>query len=182
MKYLQLTCTMCLQDASMPSVNRKNISRKRGLDRNSWFIYGFFMVHMLVFGLSGFLMAYSSDGPDVTFLYMHGGFAIFVYIIFYLAIFGPGSVGWMFINAGLGLFGIYAQIDWILSRFGKSAGDFPVYVHVIPFLYYVLYTFLLYQFVLHVFGAHRNPSRQRLVEIIYVVASLAIYSWLYFGR
>jgi len=166
------------------SSQRKRVLSIKGSDapNASWFIYLFFMVHMLVFGLSGFLMAYSSDGPDVTFLYMHGGFAIFVYIIFYLVIFGPGSVGWMFINAGLGLFGIYAQIDWILSRFGKSAGDFPFYIHVIPFLYYVLYTFLLYQFVLQVFGAHKNPARKRLVETTYVIVSLVIYSWLYFGH
>ena len=88
----------------------------------------------------------------------------------------------MFINAALGLFGIYAQIDWILSMFGKSADDFPVSVHVIPFLYYILYTFLLYQLVLHLSGAHRHPGRKSLVEAIYVVASLAIYSWLFFSQ
>ena len=144
-----------------------------------FFVYPFFGVHMLMFGVSGFLMAYSSDGPDVTFLYLHGGFAIFVYIIFYLVIFGLDKVRWMLINAALGLYGIYAQIDWILSRFGKSADDFPWYVHVIPFGYYVLYTFLLYQFVLQVSGANRHPGRKTMVEVIYVVASLVIYTWLY---
>ena len=146
------------------------------------FVYGFFLVHMLAFGLSGFFMAYSDDGPDISFLYMHGGFAIFVYTIFYLTFFGVDQVRWMFINAGLGLFGIYAQIDWILSRFGKSAADFPVSVHVIPFLYYVLYTFLLYQLVLHLCGVHKHPERRTVVEIVYVLVSLAIYSWLFFGR
>lgn len=144
-----------------------------------YFIYPFFMVHMGVFGLSGFFMAYSNDRPEIGFLYVHGGFAIFVYCIFYLAIFGLDKVRWMFINAALGLFGIYAQIDWILSRFGKSASDFPWYVHVIPYLYYVLYTFLLYQFVLHVSGANTHPERRRLVEVLYVAGSLAVYSWLY---
>lgn len=147
-----------------------------------FFVYPFFMVHMLMFGLSGFMMAYASDGPDIGFLYLHGGFAIVVYTIFYLAIFGVDKVRWMFINAALGLFGIYAQIDWILSAFGKSAKDFPPTVHVIPFLYYVLYTFLLYQLVLQVSGAHKNPHRKKLVEIIYVAASLTVYSWLYFNH
>jgi hypothetical protein len=154
----------------------------KGSDKGGLFVYLFFLVHMLMFGLSGFLMAYSDDSPDISFLYMHGGFAILVYTIFYLVFFGVDQVRWMFINAALGLFGIYAQIDWILSLFGKSAGDFPVSVHVIPFLYYVLYTFLLYQLVLHLSGVHRHPERKTMVEVTYVLASLVIYSWLFFGH
>lgn len=141
-----------------------------------FFIYPFFAVHMLMFGGSGFLMAYSDDPAPLTFLYMHGGFAIFVYLVFYLAIFGLDEVRWMLINAGLGLYGIYAQIGWILARFGKSVDAFPWYVHVIPFLYYVLYTFLLYRFVLFVTGAERHPGRKRAIEWAYVVVSLVVYT------
>jgi hypothetical protein len=143
------------------------------------FIYPFFLVHMLAFGLSGFFMAYSDNGPDISFLYMHGGIAIVVYLVFYFAIFGPDRVKWMFINAALGLFGIYAQIDWILSLFDKQAQDFPWYVHVVPFLYYVLYTFLLYQIVLEVSGAHDNERRKKIVENVYVGVSLLVYGGLY---
>jgi hypothetical protein len=56
------------------------------------FIYPFFAIHMLMFGLSGFVMAYASNRPDLFFLYLHGGIAIFVYLIFYLAIFGRDEV------------------------------------------------------------------------------------------
>ena len=66
-----------------------------------WFIYLFFGIHMLMFGLSGFLMAYSSDGPGLGMVYMHGGIAILVYMVFYLTIFGRDEVQWMLINAGL---------------------------------------------------------------------------------
>ena len=144
-----------------------------------YFVYPFFLVHMLVFGLSGFFMAYSSDGPGLGFLYLHGGFAILVYTIFYLVIFGPDQVRWMFINAALGLFGIYAQIDLILGRFGKQAEDFPLSVHVIPFLYYVLYTFLLYQMILEVSGARKDPGRKKVVEAFYVVGSVLVYGMIY---
>jgi hypothetical protein len=65
---------------------------------------------MLMFGLSGFLMAYASDGPDLVFLYMHGGSAIVLYVIFYLVIFGHDAGAWMLINAPLGLVGFYAQV------------------------------------------------------------------------
>ena len=146
----------------------------------AWYsIYPFFLVHMLMFGLSGFFMAYSSDGPGLGFLYMHGGLAIFVYTIFYISFFGLDEVKWMFINSLLGLLGIYAQIDLILSIFGKQASDFPLSVHIIPFLYYILYTFLLYQMVLDISRARDNPERKRVVEGFYVVGSVLIYGVIY---
>ena len=39
------------------------------------FIYPFFLLPMLGFGLSGFVMAYSNNGPGLIFLYLHAGFA-----------------------------------------------------------------------------------------------------------
>lgn len=140
-----------------------------------WFIYPFFGIHMLMFGLSGFLMAYAADGPDLMFLYMHGGIAIVVYMVFYLAIFGRDEVKWMLINAGLGILGIYSQVGWILERFGKRIDDYPWQVHVVPFLYYVLYTFLLRQFLLDVTRSRDNPQRRRWVNNAYVVVSLLVY-------
>ncbi len=86
----------------------------------------------------------------------------------------------MFINAGLGLFGIYAEINWLLSLFGKQASDFPWKVHVIPFLYYVLYTFLIRQAVLDFVGVRDDPERTKKTNIWYVVVSLVIYSIIYF--
>ena len=140
-----------------------------------WFIYPFFGIHMLMFGLSGFLMAYASKGPDLGFLYMHGGIAIAVYLVFYLAIFGRDEVKWMLVNAGLGILGIYSQIGWILGKFGKDIDDYPWNVHVVPFLYYILYTFLLRQFLIDVTGSRDNPARRSLVNNGYVVVSLLVY-------
>ncbi|MCB1672011.1 MAG: hypothetical protein R3F41_07505 [Gammaproteobacteria bacterium] len=139
------------------------------------FIYPFFMVHMLAFGLSGFFMAYSPEGPGAGFLYLHGGFAILIYLVFYLTLFGKEEVRWMFINAGLGLFGIYAEIGWILDRFGTTLEDYPVYIHVIPFLYYILYTFLLRQAVIDFTRSRSDPDRRRRVEKLYIGVSIALY-------
>lgn len=139
------------------------------------FIYPFFLFHMAMFGLSGFLMAYGSRSPDIGFLYLHGGIAITVYLVFYLAIFGMDEVKWMLINAGLGLLGIWAEIDIILGWFGKSLADFSPWVHVTPFLYYVLYTFLLRQMVIDLTGSRENPGRKRVVETVYVLGSLLLY-------
>jgi hypothetical protein len=48
-------------------------------------------------------------------------------------------------------------------------------VHVIPFLYYILYTFLLRQMVLDATGARENPERRRWVEGLYIAVSLGVY-------
>lgn len=142
-------------------------------------IYPFFMGHMAAFGASGFFMAYSPDGPGAVFLYLHGGIAIAVYLVFYLSIFGQEQVKWMFINAGLGLFGIYAEIDWILDLFGTTLRDYPLYLHVVPFLYYILYTFLLRQAIIDVTGSRANPERRRRVERAYIVLSVLVYGAIY---
>ncbi len=150
-------------------------------DQVPWYtIYPFFMVHMAMFGMSGFFMAYATDGPDLLFLYMHGGIACLVYLVFYIAIFGIDRVRWMFINAGLGLFGIYAQIDLLLSWFGLRASDYSVAVHAIPFLYYVLYTFLLHQFLLDATHSRSNARRRQMVDSLYIGGSILVYGviWL----
>lgn len=148
---------------------------KNGTNMPGLMIYPFFFIHMLAFGGSGFFIAYSDLNTDVAFLYMHGGIAIFVYTIFYLVFFGVDEVKWMFINSALGLLGIYSQIDWILSLFDRKASEFPWYVHVIPFLYFVLYTFLIRQALLDLTKSRDNVSRKRFVEFSYIAASVAIY-------
>jgi hypothetical protein len=140
------------------------------------FVYPFFLVHMLMFGASGFFMAYATDGAPIAFLYMHGGIAIVVYLVFYLTIFGREEVKWMFINAALGVLGITGEMGWLLSFFGKALSSYPLYVHVIPFLYYVLYTFLLRQAVLHWTGARADEARARVVNRAYVAVSLLVYT------
>ena len=143
-------------------------------------IYPFFLLHMLAFGGSGFFMAYHEPRPSVGFLYMHGGIAIAVYLMFYHSIFGREEVKWMWINAGLGIFGIYSEMNWLLSLFGKKVSSYPWYVHVIPFLYYVLYTFLLRQAVLDVTGSREDEARRKIVDRSYVALSLGAYTALHF--
>lgn len=140
-----------------------------------WFIYPFFAIHMLMFGLSGFIMAYSSNGPSVLFVYLHGGIAIAVYLVFYRAIFGREEVRWMLINAALGILGIYSQIGWILDKFGKDIHSYPWYLNITPVLYYVLYTFLLRQFLIDLTRSRDKPAIRKWVNTVYVVASLLVY-------
>ena len=145
------------------------------------FIYPFFIVHMAAFGFSGFFLAYGSI-DDILFLYMHGGLAIFIYTIFYFTIFGIDEVRWMLINAALGLFGIYSEIDLVLSVFNRQAADYSWYIHAIPFLYYVLYTFLIRQAFIDISGARNNPHRRRIVDSFYVGFFIAVYSFIFFSQ
>jgi hypothetical protein len=159
-------------------INNQNYPK--GTDIPWYKIYPFFLFHMLMFGGSGFFMAYASSRTPVLFLYLHGGFAIFAYTVFYLTIFGRDEVKWMFINAALGLFGIYSQIGWLLSYFGKSISDYPLYVHVIPFLYFVLYTFLIRQMVLDVTRSRESDKKKTRVEYGYIAVSVAAYMFFYY--
>jgi hypothetical protein len=84
----------------------------------------------------------------------------------------------MLINAALGILGIYAQVGWILERFGRRIGDYPWQVHVVPFLYYVLYTFLLRQLLIDLTRSRDRPARRATVDAIYVVLSLLVYGLL----
>ena len=152
-----------------------NRTYPRGTEVPWYKIYPFFLVHMLIFGGSGFLMAYGEMHVSLFFLYLHGGIAITVYTLFYVSIFGVDEVKWMFINALLGLLGIYSQIGWLLSLFGKRIGDYPVSVHVIPFLYFVLYTFLLRHAVMDITQSREDPLKKKRVENGYIVISLAVY-------
>jgi len=159
----------------MRGEQRRTVAARAASNMDKRFIYPFFGIHMLMFGLSGFFMAYSSSRPDLLFIYMHGGIAIVVYLSFYLAIFGRDEVKWMLANAALGVLGIYSQVGWILARFGKRIDDYPWYVHVTPFLYYVLYTFLLRQFLIDLTRSRDNPARRTRVNNAYVAVSLLVY-------
>ena len=156
-------------------------SYKKGDTVPVLFIYPFFLFHMAMFGMAGFFMAYGAKNVSVFFLYMHGGIAILVYTVFYFTIFGRDEVKWMFINAGLSVFAIYSQIDWLLFLFGKRVSDFPWYIHVIPFMYMVLYTFLIRQAVIDLTASRDNLQRRKLVESIYVIVSVVVYSFIAFA-
>ena len=139
-----------------------------------WKVYPFFLVHMGLFGASGFFMAYGAPDVPLLFLFAHGGFAILIYLVFYRVIFGIDTVRWMLINAALGAMAHYASIDLVLGVFGRSADEYSVVRHAIPFGYTVLYSFLLRQAVLD-FSGVRDTPKQGVVEWGYVIASALLW-------
>jgi hypothetical protein len=145
-------------------------------------VYPFFLLHMAIIGVGiGFFFAYvpdSSTWQDPVFAASVVGSGILgaaIYLLFYLRIFGRDEVEWMIINAGLGLIGTVSQLDWILSLFGKGVGDYPPYVHLVPLLYFVMYTFLLRRAVLQLFGVDEDEEKRPKVGYGFAVAMLAFY-------
>ena len=177
--------------APMP---KKMYQAKFPLNRNGlrgravpWvFIYGFFLVHMALFGSLGFLLFYgdpsqanySGDMNERTFKILVSTLPILVYIVFYIAIFGIDTIKWLIMNSVIGVLGIYSQLGWILEQFGKSLSDYPIWAHIVPGIYYVLYTFLLRRAVLHFLRAQDGTRKKTIIDILYVVISVVFYLWL----
>jgi hypothetical protein len=120
------------------------------------------------------LLAYGDDSVPLVFLYAHGGFAILAYLVLYVGFFGRDAVAWMLVNAALGVLVTWTSIDLLLGLFGRRAADYPLHLHVIPFLYLTLSTFLARQALTDLFGARRNPARQRWVDGVFVAAGLLV--------
>lgn len=123
-------------------------------------------------------MAYFSD-VSPGFLYLHGGFAILIYLLFYKTIFGIDEVKWMFINALLGILGLYSEIGTLLSWAGKDINSFPLHIHIIPFLYYILYTFLFRQIFIEVTNSREDRDKKERVSYVYLIVSTLVYLFLY---
>jgi len=152
---------------------------KKGEDIPGFFVYPFFLLHMGVFGFFTTLAAYGAPVDCYLPLFAFGTITVVIYLVFYLYIFGRDEVSWIFINAGLGLFGILAQIDWLLALFDRSVDDYPIRVHAVPVVYYVLYTFLLRQALLDLFKVSQFPERTQKVASGYIGVSLMVYGSLY---
>lgn len=137
-------------------------------------VYPFFLLHMLMFGTSGFVMAYADNRPELSFLYMHGGIAVAVYTGFYLAIFGLDEVKWMILSALFGILGIYNQVGWLLKLFGRDISSYPLQVHFIPFAYFTLYSFLVRRALLDITGSTDNAAKREKVEGYFIRGTLGI--------
>jgi len=151
----------------------KNIKKKYNTKQANKILlqnsFPFFLIHMGIFGSSGFFLAYS-ETPYMMCL-MHGGIAIFVYIVFYLSIFGLDKIIWMIINAIISIIQIKFIIIFIVNFFitDFSFENYPLYRHIIPGIYIVLYIFLLRQFIKYIF------KKSTIANIIFLTINLLFF-------
>ena len=61
------------------------------------------------------------------------------------------------------------------DKFGKDIHSYPWYMNITPVLYYVLYTFLLRQFLIDLTHCRDKTETRKLVNIVYVTCSLLVY-------
>jgi len=130
---------------------------------------------MAIFGGSGFIRTYGDNRPDLTFIYRHGGIAITVYVFFYFAIFGRDEVKRMFLKALFGLLRIGVQVGWLaVESFRPRQQHLPTKCVCHPFLFFVLYTFLMRRAVLDLINSLDDPARRKTMKKRYNSVTLAV--------
>lgn len=151
-------------------------------------IWSYTLLYSFFFGILGFCawgsfnLAYGSpDTPWQVHIIsnIHGLAFSSGILAFYYVMFGLDEIKWMFINAGIGIFGIYSELTIILKKLDKNIADYSLFAHAMPFTYYVMITFLIYRTVISFSGAEDNPARKKIVEIAYIGISLAIYLFIF---
>lgn len=154
-------------------INRSKIS---GASPNLFYL--FFLVHMAIFGIGCLYLSYSDGGKNSINALLFSILPIYVYVKFYIALFDLDDIRWLFINSALGFFGIFAQLDFILSLFDATVDDYRGYVHIAPFTYFILYTFLIRHALLDFIASRFDKNKQRLIENAYIAISIIFYTFL----
>ncbi len=122
------------------------------------FVYPFFGIHMLAFGVSGFFISYGA--AEYWFAALHGGIAISVYTVFYLTIFGVDKVIRLLINSLLSIGRIMTVLEKIVWLFGQDISVYPRYAHIIPGTYLMLYLFLRRHAIIDGLGRLTSSPKQ----------------------
>lgn len=144
-------------------------------------VYGLFIIIVLVITPVIFNETYAQEDISLGYFIILGGFLPLIYLLLYRSVFGKEAVHWIFINSILGIFGTFAELDWLLIYlYEKGISDFPFYYHIVPSIHYILITFVLRQAIIDTFHARDDDKRLFYVNILYVVLSILIYSSLYF--
>lgn len=148
-----------------------------------WYkVYPLFSIHVGVMGAGCFAMTYLPKTTDLSsylFSVVFGCFGIILYLSFYLRLFGLDEIKWMFINAAIGIYGLWIELGILLSLIGRNINEFQWYMHSIPAIFWVLYTFLIRQCFLDMTGAREIKRRAKLVNILYAALSILLYSLLW---
>jgi len=140
-----------------------------------------YMFPTFLAGFFAFLLAYSERPGHVAVV---PGLFILFFIPSYLRYYGIDEVRWMLINGALSVFAMYSDVGWFLSYFffGTSVSDYHWYVHIVPFTYIVIFTFLLRQWLIDLFDAREDEKRKELVGRYYAWGSFVLHSALLLWR
>ena len=159
--------TAVMQDPSTPF--RKRVG-----------IYLFFLADMAGFGTLTFYLTYHQQQGES---YMVGAMLVIIYVLFYLMLFGADDVLWLFINGLLGALMVRSWLETLATPFIPPPSmlghgiitdfdGFPVVRHILPGAVFLMYQFMLRNFLIDALGARFNPRRKRYVGWLFVVVSV----------
>lgn len=162
----------------------KELSKESEKKKIPWFpkafIYPFFLVHMAAFWYSWFSISYSEPGRLFLFGFIHWWFAIFVYMIFYLAIFWLDKIKDMLIWALIGIMWTIARLEKIIPYRWHEIWDYYRAAHIIPGLYFVMYTFLIKQALIDIISIFHKKHAKKIAEIIYIWIGISVLGVIFF--
>ena len=145
-------------------------------------VYGFFTVIIALHFWLVFDITYIQQDIVLGFTLCFGIFLPVLYLLAYRSIFGLAEIRWLIVNSIIGIIGVLAELDWVLSYFyDKSLSDFNVFFHIIPCVHYIMFTFVLRQAVIDSFHARYNLKRREYVNLGFTLISTILYVALYFA-
>jgi hypothetical protein len=143
------------------------------------FFYIFFLFHSWIFAISWFMIFYTGQMP--LFGFLHWWIAIFVYLSLYSAVFWKEEIRNMLIGALIWALQIYSWLELIWSSlinetwYYKTFASMPLYYHIVPGLYFIMYTFLLKNAMIDLIWARNNPERSNIANWTFYIISLLFF-------
>jgi hypothetical protein len=130
-------------------------------------IYPFFLLHMLCFWFVWFNLSYFQEWIEYSSVFGFWLMSIIIYLVFYLVFFWIWKIKDMFINAIVWSISIYAWMWDILFFFGEDISSFNRYWHIVPWIYFVMYTFLLRNLLKDLFLFFNKKHWEKIWDYIF---------------
>lgn len=142
-----------------------------------WFIYIFLVLHGAVFTSVSFYLIYWADkSEDPYFGYIWGGIGAIVYSIIYFGLFAKEKLLWAFINGTIAFFQILSIRK--SNSFFEELESLPWYTHIVPIIYFVLYTFLLRHICLKISSAISPKFGIKIGNTGFVLINIGVWYWI----
>ncbi|EKE29455.1 MAG: hypothetical protein ACD_2C00172G0003 [uncultured bacterium (gcode 4)] len=141
--------------------------------------YPILVPHVLIFGFTWFMLFYSHQRPAMGFLIWL--ITTISYLIVYVQLFGKEQIRDMLIGGLIWVIQVYGwleilaakAIDW--TKEFKTFDSMPMYYHLIPATYFIMWTFLVKNVIIDLIWARNNPEKMNLTYKLFYAISLLIF-------
>lgn len=107
----------------------------------SYKFYILISILIIIFSSLWFYLTYFENKLIIS--YIMSSLYILFFLMFYFLAFGRDKIKRMFITSLIGISSIYSQLSNILKYFDKNINEFSWIYHIIPGIYFILFSFLL---------------------------------------